>query len=296
MNTKNKGLGRGLSSLLQSGEEIDAAIEASIANRSAEIFCEISIQQIVTNPFQPRTSFEETSLKELSESITKQGIIQPITVRKIEKDKFQLISGERRFRASQLAGLEKIPAYIRLADDVQMLELALVENIQRENLNPIEIAITFQRLIDECSLTQEQLSERVGKNRSTVTNFIRLLKLPAEIQIAVRDGGISMGHARALITVDSTDKQIKLLHTILQKSLSVRQVEELVKSSNKPQPAASKTKHNILPEKIEKARSNISSKIISPIIIKRNLKGKGQIAIPFKSDAELERIINILAQ
>ncbi len=296
MNTKNKGLGRGLSSLLQSGEEIDAAIEASIANRSAEIFCEIPIQQIIANPFQPRTTFEENSLKELSDSIIKQGIIQPITVRKVGKDKFQLISGERRFRASQLAGLEKIPAYIRLADDVQMLEMALVENIQRENLNPIEIAITFQRLIDECSLTQEQLSERVGKNRSTVTNFIRLLKLPAEIQIAVRDGAISMGHARALITVDSNEKQIKLLNLILQKSLSVRQIEELVKASAKPTTANAKSKHNILPEKIEKARSHIASKIISPIVIKRNLKGKGQIAIPFTSDAELERIINILAQ
>ncbi len=294
MNTKNKGLGRGLSALLQSGAQIEAN-EVKSLHLPDEIIGEILLKQIEVNPFQPRTDFDEATLKELSESIAKQGIIQPITVRKIKNGKYQLISGERRFRASQMAGLEKIPAYVRLADDTQMLEMALVENIQRENLNPIEIAITFQRLIDECSLTQEQLSDRLGKNRSTVTNFIRLLKLPAEIQIAVRDGNISMGHARALITVDSIDKQIKLLGTILEKSLSVRQVEELVKNAtiSKTPP---KVKHSILPEKIEKARSLISSKIINPIVIKRSKKGKGQIAIPFASDAELERIINILAQ
>ena len=294
MNTKNKGLGRGLSALLQSGAQMDAE-EASSLHLPAEIICEISIHQIEVNPFQPRTTFEEGSLIELSESIKKQGIIQPITVRKIENGSYQLISGERRFRASQLAGLKKIPAYVRLVEDKQMLELALVENIQRENLNPIEIAITFQRLIDEFSLTQEQLSERLSKNRSTVTNFIRLLKLPAEIQVAVRDGNISMGHARALITIDSVEKQLKLLGLILEKSLSVRQVEDLVKSSAKPK-ASLKTKHNILPEKIEKARTHISSRIVNPIIIKRSKKGKGQISIPFASDAELERIINILAQ
>ncbi len=293
MNTKNKGLGRGLSALLQSGEQIDALeLESRLP---AEMICEIFIQQIVANPFQPRTTFDENALIELSESIKKQGIIQPITVRKTDKDLYQLISGERRFRASQLAGLEKIPAYVRLADDLQMLEMALVENIQRENLNPIEIAITFQRLIDECELTQEQLSDRLGKNRSTVTNYIRLLKLPAEIQVAVRDGNISMGHARALITVDSVEKQLKLLSVILQKSLSVRQVEDLVKTTTSTKKTV-KAKHNILPEKIEKARTQISSKIINPILIKRSKKGKGHIAIPFSTDTELERIINILAQ
>jgi ParB family transcriptional regulator, chromosome partitioning protein len=292
MNTKNKGLGRGLSALLHNSEQVDT--NETFHKKAGESISEILIEEVTVNPFQPRTTFEEHSLKELSESIKKQGIIQPITVRKTQ-DGYQLISGERRLRASQMAGLNKIPAYVRLVDDNQMLEMALVENIQRENLNPIEIAITYQRLIDECSLTQEQLSERVSKNRSTVTNFIRLLKLPAELQIAVRDNIISMGHARALITLESSEKQIKFLNLIVQKSLSVRQVEELMKDQQKTK-NVSKSKQSTLPEKIEKVRSHISSKIVNPIIIKRSTKGKGQISIPFASDAELERIINILAK
>ena len=228
-NQKKPALGKGLSALLQNSEtditakstEEKAAILGSVA--------EIPIEQIEVNPFQPRTNFDKEALAELALSIKELGVVQPITVRKLGYGKYQLISGERRFRASKMAELETIPAFIRVANDQEMLEMALVENIQRENLDAIEVALSYQRLVDECSLTQEELSKRVGKKRSTVANYLRLLKLPPEIQAAIRDGKLSMGHARALISVPETKKQLQYFRLILAKGLSVRQTEELVK-------------------------------------------------------------------
>src|SRR4051812_34249358 len=209
MTTKKPALGRGLSALLENAKTDittkNIGENAAVVNSVATI----RVQQIETNPFQPRTNFEETALQELSDSIRQHGIIQPITVRKLGYDKYQLISGERRFRASQLAGLTSVPAYIRIANDQGMLEMALVENIQRENLDAIEVAISYKRLIDECDLTQEQLSQKVSKQRSTITNYLRLLKLPVEIQLAIRNGDITMGHARALINIENADKQLE---------------------------------------------------------------------------------------
>ncbi|RZK89147.1 MAG: ParB/RepB/Spo0J family partition protein, partial [Pedobacter sp.] len=228
---RKTGLGRGLSALLDDSEsahppkqQVNAVSETEqIGNIS-----HVSLTEVETNPYQPRTEFDQVALNELADSIKIQGLIQPITVRKIGANKYQLISGERRFRASKLAGLTQVPAYIRSANDQQMLEMALIENIQRENLNAIEVALSFQRMIDEVGLKQEQLGERVGKNRTTVTNYLRLLKLPPAIQASIRDQRISMGHARALISVDGVDKQLFIHQEILDKGLSVRKVEELV--------------------------------------------------------------------
>jgi ParB family transcriptional regulator, chromosome partitioning protein len=294
MNAKKQALGRGLSSLLpdfngdiNSLDNVGRFLAGSIAN--------IPISLIESNPFQPRTLFEEESINELAESIRHQGIIQPITVRRVDNDKFQLIAGERRLRASQIAGLTEIPSYIRLVDDQQLLEMALVENIQRENLNSIEIAISFQRLIEECNLTQEKLSERLGKDRSTITNYIRLLKLPPEIQIAIRDNKISMGHARALISIENHKDQLKLLGEIISKHLSVRAVEEIVRKINE------KKKPKVIPvtlagiaAKYLSVKQRLSNKFNTGITIKRDNKGKGSIVIPFKSDEELDQIIKIL--
>ena len=231
MNAKKKGLGRGLSALLN-GTENEELLTPEAAEKKPAGVAAIPTDQIETNPFQPRTEFDETALQELSESIRAVGIIQPITVRKADNGRYQLISGERRFRASKLAGLEEIPAYVRTANDQGMLEMAIVENIQRENLNAIEVAISFKRLADECSLTQEQLSERVAKKRSTITNYLRLLRLPAEIQAGIRENVISMGHARALINLPTEAQQLKYFRLILEKDLSVRAVEELVRNSD----------------------------------------------------------------
>ncbi|MBK8874588.1 MAG: ParB/RepB/Spo0J family partition protein [Bacteroidetes bacterium] len=213
---KKSALGKGLSALLSNdATDITSKSEIASAPAIAGSVANIAIDKIETNPFQPRTDFEETALRELSESIRQQGIIQPITVRKMGYDKYQIISGERRFRASKLAGLEIIPAYVRIANDQAMLEMALVENIQRENLNPIEIGISYKRLVDECNLSQEQLAEKVGKDRSTVTNYMRLLRLPPKIQAAIRDGQLSMGHARAIINVDDIGMQLKIYDDII---------------------------------------------------------------------------------
>ena len=223
---KKRALGRGLDALLQS-PETDITSRDISGSYVAGAIAEIDINLIEANPFQPRTEFDETALQELANSIKEQGVIQPVTVRKLGYNKYQLISGERRWRASKLAGLNKIPVFIRIANDEQMLELALIENIHRENLNAIEVAISYQRLIDECNMTQEEVSEKVGKSRSAVTNFLRLLKLPAEVQIAIRDGHISMGHARALINIDDKEQQLKLLQQIVEEEMNVRQTEEL---------------------------------------------------------------------
>ena len=254
---------------------------------------EIDINLIEANPFQPRTEFDEVALAELAQSIKEQGIIQPVTVRKLGYNRYQLISGERRLRASKLAGLAKIPAFIRIANDEQMLELALIENIHRENLNAIEVAISYQRLIDECNLTQEQLSDKVGKSRSAIANFLRLLKLPAEIQIALRDGHISMAHARALINIEDKEAQLKLLQQIIEDDLNVRQTEEL---ANKAKTTSEENKEqrkqtNYLPDHFKAQIKTLSQALNTKVKVKRNLKGQGSVVIDFKNQEEFDRII-----
>src|ERR1041384_539908 len=253
--SKKKALGRGLNALLSDSNtedrlEIDAPVSktpvTTTTTASSGSTLEIPLTQIEVNPFQPRTHFDQQALQELSDSIKVHGIIQPITVRRLAHNQYQLISGERRFQASKLAGLKSIPAYVRSADDQQMLEMALIENIQRENLNAIEIALSYQRLLSECNLKQEELGERVGKNRTTVTNYLRLLKLPPDIQIAVRDNKLSMGHARAIINVENADQQLYIFKKTLSEDLSVRKVEELVRelSSSKKEEKGSVTPAN----------------------------------------------------
>jgi len=291
---KNKGLGRGLSALLESNRT--NLPESTNKNTEVEIgsITEISVSAIEANPFQPRDQFHQQALDELAESIKSLGLIQPVTVRKLGYGKYQLISGERRFRASQIAGLEKIPAYVRLANDQQMLEMALVENIQRENLDPIEIAISYQRLIEECKLTQEEMAERVGKQRSTITNYLRLLKLPDPIQLALRKGSISMGQARTIIGVDNPQTQLKIFEEIVKQQLSVREIEELVKDIQKK----TKTKKplDITPKTfvIQKITNELTHKLGARIELNQQKNGKGKLVIPFNSDADLDRIYELL--
>lgn len=255
----------------------------------------IKISQVEVNPYQPRTEFEQNALQELSDSIKLQGLIQPITVRKLNHNTYQLISGERRLRASQLAGLTEIPAYIRTANDQQMLEMALIENIQRENLNPIEVALSFQRMIDECSLKQEELGERVSKNRSTVTNFLRLLKLPPQIQAAIRDGEISMGHAKAVLGLEDADKQLFVYQEIKTKGLSVRKTEELVREIQKKglKKKAGK-KSEGLSFQYQKVQDDLASKFATRVKLNVRGSGKGSIEIPFMSEDDLSRILELL--
>lgn len=289
-------MGRGLSALLD-----DASSEENINKERTEKyspvnFAMIPLEQISANPFQPRTVFEEQALMELVESIKKQGIIQPVTVRKVGDDKFQLISGGRRFKACLIAELTEVPAYIRLADDIQMLEMALVENIQRENLDAIEIAISFQRLIEECKLTHDALSHNVGKNRTTITNYLRLLKLPAEIQIGLRHDKISMGHARALININDAKLQLKIFNDILKHDLSVRKVETLVRGIDKVKIDSEKNAANAKPANIyEEIGKKLGSKLNTKVELKRNDNGRGSIVIRFSSDEELQRIVNRLS-
>ncbi len=292
MMSKKPALGRGLSALLENAKTDittkNIGENAAVVNSVATI----KIQQIETNPFQPRTNFEENALQELSDSIRQHGIIQPITVRKLGYDRYQLISGERRFRASQMAGLKEVPAYIRIADDQEMLEMALVENIQREDLDPIEVALSYKRLIDECNLTQEQLSEKVGKQRSTVTNFLRLLKLPAPIQKSLREGEITMGHAKALINIDNDDRQLAIFALALEQELSVRQVEELARGEKiKMTPKVSRVERPLSIEDKEIARQ--FDKLFSKSYkFTRNAKGGGSLTISFSNDNELRGIIS----
>ena len=285
---KNRGLGRGLDAILQSPETDITSADIS-GNYVAGAIAQIEIDKIETNPFQPRTDFDETALNELSESIKNQGVIQPVTVRKMGYDKYQLISGERRLRASKMAGLKKIPVFIRVANDEQMLEMALIENIHRENLNAIEVAISYQRLIEECQLTQDKLSEKVGKDRSTVSNFLRLLKLPAEIQIAIRDGFITMGHAKALVNINDKTKQLILLKRIIDEDLSVRQVETLAREKT---PA--KKQKNILPESFKIQADTLSKALKMNVKVNRDSKGKGSLTISFKNDEEFEKLIDFI--
>jgi ParB family chromosome partitioning protein len=298
---KKKALGRGLNALLSDNPE-EERLEVDIplghvksASAPLSVLNEIPIEQIEVNPFQPRSHFDEESLLELADSIKVHGIIQPITVRRLAKDQYQLISGERRFQASKLAGLTSIPAYIRSADDQQMLEMALIENIQRENLNAIEIALSYQRLISECNLKQDELGERVGKNRATVTNYLRLLKLPPDIQIAVRDNKISMGHARAIINVENPDQQLYIFKKTLSEDLSVRKVEELVRelSSHKIQPEKSTRESTPASREITQLQSNLSSHFGTRVVVRSDGK-KGEIRIPFLSVEDLNRILDIL--
>ncbi|MDB4064922.1 ParB/RepB/Spo0J family partition protein [Flavobacteriaceae bacterium] len=285
--TKKQALGRGLSALLKDTSVSDTFNDAVVGS-----IIKISLENIQVNPYQPRTYFDEESLRELASSIKELGVIQPITVRKIG-DSFQLVSGERRFRASKLIGNNSIPAYIRTANDQEMLEMALVENIQRKNLDPIEVALSYQRLIDEIQLTQEELSVRVGKKRSTVTNYLRLLKLDPILQTGMRDGFISMGHGRALINVKSSEDQLAIYEKILREKLSVRQTEELVKSLKVEATGPNETK-KYLPKYIKDSLLEINSYLGHNINITVNSKGKGKISIPFHSQEDFERIKNLL--
>jgi ParB family chromosome partitioning protein len=288
-------LGRGLSALLENASTDITATES----KPLHSISEIPISQVQANPFQPREEFDDVALNELADSIRVHGIIQPITVRKLGYDSYQIISGERRTRASRLAGLTTIPAFIRLADDQGMLEMALIENIQREELNAMEIAFSYKRLLDECSLNQEQLGDRVGKNRSTVNNYLRLLRLPDNIQVAIRDGQISMGHARAIINIDNQDEQQYLFSKMMEDGLSVREVENLVRAAHerkeeevKPSVAAKKKAN--LPDGYVEYQKSLSSKLETKVKIKADERGRGVLSIPFKSQVDLKRIIDLL--
>jgi ParB family chromosome partitioning protein len=294
--SKKPALGRGLGALLQNADT-DITVNSIGKEKGAVVgsVSSIAIKEIETNPFQPRTQFEKEALLELSNSIKELGIIQPVTVRKLGYGKYQLISGERRFRASQIAGLTEIPAFIRIANDQEMLEMALVENIQRQELDAIEIAFSYQKLIEECGLTQEKMSERVGKKRSTVANYLRLLKLPAEIQLSIRTRDISMGHARALVNIDDEKLQVTLSRRITKEGLSVRQVEEIVKESKaETSLALKKNPASNLSFTQKKIKEDLSKFLTSKVQLQTNSNGKGELTIPFTSEKELERIVELL--
>lgn len=294
---KKNVLGRGLGALIADVAEEPVAQDVVVA-----AIQELNLSDISPNPFQPRTEFDEEALNELAASIKSIGIVQPITVRSVEDGKYEIVAGERRFRASKLAGLTSIPAYIRKTEDDSLLELALIENIQREDLNAIEVAISYQRLIDECHLTQDGLSERVGKKRATIANYLRLLKLPAQIQLAVRDKKISMGHARAILGAEDPDTQLMIFEQILKYDFSVRKVEEIVRELANPkpdpgiieeEPVEKKKKTNEIGDYIE-LQQHLSRRFDTKVELKRNENGKGKIVIGFRSDAELEKIIELL--
>lgn len=301
---KRNALGKGLGALLSDKDQANAQTESAAVKATAAIpavntIAAIPVDQIEANPFQPRDQFEEEALNELAESIKVQGIIQPLTVRRLSAKQYQLISGERRLRASKLAGLTEVPAYIRTANDQEMIEMALIENIQRENLNAMEVAISFQRMIDECNLKQEELSGRVGKNRTTVTNYLRLLKLPPIIQAAIRDQQLSMGHARAMVSIENVDQQLYVFKEILTKDLSVRKVEELVRSMHThkkegKEKAAAGSKYLTNNFEYQKIQDDLSSKFGNKVLIKADEKGRGSINIPFLSTDDLNRILEML--
>ena len=289
--TKRQALGRGLSALLQDSSNITSAFDKK-AERLIGSIIEIELSLIDVNPFQPRTYFDEESLIELGNSIKELGVIQPITVRKMKENQFQLVSGERRFRASKLIGNTSIPAYIRIANDQEMLEMALVENIQRKNLDPIEVALSYERLINEIKLTQEELSTRVGKKRSTVTNYLRLLKLDPILQTGMRDGFISMGHGRAMINIDNTEDQLAIYERILKEKLSVRQTEDLVKDLKSC--TSSKPKVKQIPDFVKNNIKTINEFFGQKIAVTMSTNGKGKISIPFNSEEDFNRIKNLL--
>ena len=285
---KKNALGRGLGALID-------GVEKEVLEKKVEANQDISVDSIEANPFQPRTTFDEQTLEELANSIKKLGIVQPLTVREIGNGGYQLISGERRLRAARLAGLTHVPAYIRTADDQAMLELALVENIQREDLDAVEVAISFQRLIEECRLTQEQLSDRVGKQRSTVANYLRLLKLPAEIQLGIKNKQVMMGHARTLISVEDPKKQINIYYKIIDGELSVRQAEELVRQiqSSDFKDISKFEKKKKLNQDYSQLSDHLNKIFDTRVNFKINELGKGKIVIPFNSPEEMERILGV---
>lgn len=294
---KKSAMGRGLGALLKDSPQKNIQKADENTHPTSSIY-EISLDEIQVNPYQPRSYFDKEALQELSESILVQGIIQPVTVRKLSEGEYQLISGERRYQASKIAGLEKIPAYVRTANDQQMLEMALIENIQRENLNALEIAHSYQRLLAECDLKQEQLGDRVGKNRTTVNNYLRLLKLPPDIQAGIRDQKISMGHARAIINIEDVDKQLAIYKRAVEEELSVRKVEALVKDlNNGPEDKAIQEKNSPDPVhkyELGKLQQRLASHFGSKVSLKANSKDKGEIKIPFNSTDDLNRILEIL--
>ncbi|MBT8316323.1 MAG: ParB/RepB/Spo0J family partition protein [Lutibacter sp.] len=293
---RKQALGRGLSALLNdSSSDINSANDKN-AEKIVGTIIEIDLNLIDVNPYQPRSYFNEEALRELASSIKELGVIQPITVRKLEGNKFQLVSGERRFRASKLIGSSTIPAYIRIANDQEMLEMALVENIQRKDLDPIEVALSYQRLIDEIDLTQEEMSQRVGKKRSTISNYLRLLKLDPIIQTGMRDGFLSMGHGRALINVENSGEQLNIYEKIIQQKLSVRQTEQLVKElKNESSPTIKKnTNATETPKFVSKGLKTISEYFGHKIDIKLAGKDKGKIIIPFHSEEDFNRIKKLL--
>ncbi|GGG57862.1 ParB/RepB/Spo0J family partition protein [Bizionia arctica] len=291
--TKKQALGRGLSALLKDPSNDITSVQDKNADKVIGSIVELDLESIEINPFQPRTNFNEETLLELASSIKELGVIQPITVRKLDYNKFQLVSGERRFRASKLIGLPTIPAYIRIANDQESLEMALVENIQRQDLDPIEIALSYQRLIDEINLTQEQMSDRVGKKRSTIANYLRLLKLDPIIQTGMRDGFISMGHGRAIITIEDQGIQLDIYEKIISNKLSVRDTEALVKSYQKEKTVS-------IPEKLETPKyikngvKDFSEYFGHKINVKVSKNGKGNISIPFHSEEDFNRILKLI--
>lgn len=292
--TKKQALGRGLSALLK--DPINDIKSITDKNKVQEIgnIIDLDLKLIEINPFQPRSRFNEESLRELASSIRELGVIQPITVRKLELNKFQLVSGERRFRASKLIGKDTIPAFIRIANDQESLEMALVENIQRQDLDPIEISLSYQRLIEEIEITQEVLSDRVGKSRSTIANYLRLLKLDPIIQTGMRDRFISMGHGRAIINIENSREQLYIYEKVISENLSVRETEALVRNLKIKPKKKTLTKKTVLPNYLKTAKKELSKYLDSPVTIKNSAINKGNISIPFNNKKDFYRILNLL--
>lgn len=289
---KKSALGKGIGALLSDAEHIGKPL---IQRPPLKTGTELEIFKIQANPNQPRTKFDEESLEELASSIKQLGVIQPITVREIQPDTYQIISGERRYRASIIAGLTHVPVYVRTVNEIDMLTMALVENVQREDLDAIEIATSYQRLIEECKLTQEQLSERVGKKRATISNYLRLLKLPPEIQFGIINDDISMGHARALITIDNTELQLQLFKKIIEKGLSVREIEHIIRNQKTVESNTPTSEQNTTTlDAFDTLRADLAETFNAAVSFSINAKGKGKITIPFTSEHELERILGLI--
>ncbi|MEJ1223347.1 ParB/RepB/Spo0J family partition protein [Sediminicola sp. 1XM1-17] len=293
---KKQALGRGLSALLKDPENDIKSVSDKNADKVVGNIVELELSAIEMNPFQPRSNFNDDALQELATSIRELGVIQPITVRKLDFNKYQLVSGERRFRASKLIGLETVPAYIRIANDQESLEMALVENIQRQDLDPIEIALSYQRLIDEIQLTQEKLSDRVGKKRSTITNYLRLLRLDPIIQTGIRDGFVSMGHGRTLVNVEKREDQIALYEKIVGQNLSVRDTEKAVKAYQDALENPGKDQKKVVktPDFIKRDAPRFSDYLSVKVDVKASEKGNGKITIPFSSEEEFQRIKKLI--
>jgi ParB family chromosome partitioning protein len=297
MSAKKEDLGKGIRALLggiNDDMKANPVVAAELRDKVSNTF--IPLEHIEVNPFQPRADFDQGALEDLSESIKNHGVIQPITVRSLGNNKYQLISGERRLRASKMAGLKEVPVYIRKADDQEMLEIALIENIQREDLNAIEISINYKRLMDECSLTQEDLSKRLGKNRTTVTNYLRLLRLPPEIQNGIKNKDVTMGHARALITIEQPEVQLAIYQEAVKKGLSVRQVEELAKKQADATQGGKKLKDTKEPQPLayRKIQDKLTTLLSTKVEVKARKGGKGEITISYYSDDDLDRILDVL--